>query len=40
MTVHLAAQDAQRAIEILGEGGQGARVIGEIRAGTRGAVIA
>jgi phosphoribosylformylglycinamidine cyclo-ligase len=40
MTVHVAAADAPRAIEILGESGQSARVIGEIRAGTRGVVIA
>jgi phosphoribosylformylglycinamidine cyclo-ligase len=40
MTVHLAAENAQRAIEILKEGGQNAQVIGEIHAGTRGAVIA
>ena len=40
MTVHVPAADAQRAIEILGDCGQGAVVIGEIRAGTRGAVIA
>jgi phosphoribosylformylglycinamidine cyclo-ligase len=40
MTVHVAAQNAERAIEILKESGQSARVIGEIRAGTRGAVIA
>ena len=40
MTVHVAAQHAQRAIELLKESGQSARVIGEIRAGTRGAVIA
>lgn len=40
MTVHLAARDAQRAIDLLKQSGQSARVIGEIRAGTRGAVIA
>jgi phosphoribosylformylglycinamidine cyclo-ligase len=40
MTVHVPAADAQRAIEILREGGQSARVIGEIRVGTRGVVIA
>jgi len=40
MTVHVPAQDAQRAIDILREGGQSAHVIGEIRAGTRGVVIA
>jgi phosphoribosylformylglycinamidine cyclo-ligase len=40
MTVHVRAADAQRAIEILREGGQSASVIGEIRVGTRGVVIA
>jgi phosphoribosylformylglycinamidine cyclo-ligase len=40
MTVHVPAQDAQRAIEILKESGQSAQVIGEIRSGTRGVVIA
>jgi phosphoribosylformylglycinamidine cyclo-ligase len=40
MTAHVPASDAQRAIEILREGGQDARIIGEIRAGTRGVVIA
>jgi phosphoribosylformylglycinamidine cyclo-ligase len=40
MTVHVPAPDAERAIEILGDSGQGAYVIGEIRAGTRGVVIA
>jgi phosphoribosylformylglycinamidine cyclo-ligase len=40
MTVHVAAQNAQRAIEILEKAGQSARVIGEIRTGARGAVIA
>ena len=40
MTVHVPAADARRAIEILGESGQSAQVIGEIRAGTRGVVIA
>jgi phosphoribosylformylglycinamidine cyclo-ligase len=40
MTVHLAAADADRAIGILRELGQEALVIGEIRAGTRGVVIA
>jgi phosphoribosylformylglycinamidine cyclo-ligase len=40
MTVHVPAQDAQRAIGILREAGQSAEVIGEIRAGTRGVVIA
>jgi phosphoribosylformylglycinamidine cyclo-ligase len=40
MTVHVPAADAQRAIGILREAGQSAQVIGEIRAGTRGVVIA
>jgi phosphoribosylformylglycinamidine cyclo-ligase len=40
MTVHVAAADAQRAIAILREAGQEALVIGEVRAGTRGVVIA
>jgi phosphoribosylformylglycinamidine cyclo-ligase len=40
MTVHVAANDAQRAIGVLGEAGQEALVIGEIRTGTRGVVIA
>jgi phosphoribosylformylglycinamidine cyclo-ligase len=40
MTVHVAAIDAQRAIGILRAAGQEAVVIGEIRAGTRGVVIA
>lgn len=40
MTVHVAAGDAERAIRILGGLGQEALVIGEIRAGTRGVVIA
>jgi phosphoribosylformylglycinamidine cyclo-ligase len=40
MTVHVAADDAPRAIGVLGEAGQEALVIGEIRAGTRGVVIA
>jgi phosphoribosylformylglycinamidine cyclo-ligase len=40
MTVHVPAEDAQRAIEILSEGGQSAQMIGEIRAGARGVVIA
>jgi phosphoribosylformylglycinamidine cyclo-ligase len=40
MTVHVAAQDAQRAIDILREAGQEALVIGSIRSGTRGVVIA
>jgi phosphoribosylformylglycinamidine cyclo-ligase len=40
MTVHVAAADAGRAIEILGKSGQPARVIGDVRAGSRGVVIA
>jgi phosphoribosylformylglycinamidine cyclo-ligase len=40
MTVQVAADDADRAIAVLGEAGQEALVIGEVRAGTRGVVIA
>jgi phosphoribosylformylglycinamidine cyclo-ligase len=40
MTIQLAAGDAARAIGILSDAGQEARVIGEVRAGTRGVVIA
>jgi phosphoribosylformylglycinamidine cyclo-ligase len=40
MTVHVSATDAQRAISILRAAGQEALVIGEVRAGTRGVVIA
>jgi phosphoribosylformylglycinamidine cyclo-ligase len=40
MTAQLAASDAQRAIAILGAMGQEALIIGEVRAGTRGVVIA
>jgi phosphoribosylformylglycinamidine cyclo-ligase len=40
MTVQLAAADADRAIGVLGEAGQEARVIGEVRRGERGVVIA
>jgi phosphoribosylformylglycinamidine cyclo-ligase len=40
MTVHVSAIDAERAIGILGAAGQEALVIGEIRSGTRGVVIA
>jgi phosphoribosylformylglycinamidine cyclo-ligase len=40
MTVHVAPADAQRAIRTLHEAGQEAVVIGEIRKGTRGVVIA
>jgi phosphoribosylformylglycinamidine cyclo-ligase len=40
MTIHLAPGDADRAIAILRESGQEALIIGEVRAGTRGVVIA
>jgi phosphoribosylformylglycinamidine cyclo-ligase len=40
MTVQLAASDAARAIAVLREKGIEALVIGEVRAGTRGVVIA
>ena len=40
MTVHVAAHDAQRAISVLHEAGQEALVIGAIRSGNRGVVIA
>jgi phosphoribosylformylglycinamidine cyclo-ligase len=40
MTVQVAAADADRAIGVLRETGQEARVIGEVRAGARGVVIA
>ena len=40
MTVHVAAADAQRAIDVLRAAGQEALVIGEVRTGTRGVVIA
>jgi phosphoribosylformylglycinamidine cyclo-ligase len=40
MTIHLAPDNADRAIDILREMGQEALVIGEVRAGTRGVVIA
>jgi phosphoribosylformylglycinamidine cyclo-ligase len=40
MTVHVSAHDAQRAISILRAAGQEALVIGEVRAGIRGVVIA
>ena len=40
MTVHLAPGDADRAIGILRASGQEALIIGEVRAGTRGVVIA
>jgi len=40
MTVHVSANDAQRAVGVLRDAGQEALVIGEIRKGTRGVVIA
>jgi phosphoribosylformylglycinamidine cyclo-ligase len=40
MTAHVSAHDAQRAIGILRDAGQEALVIGSIRSGTRGVVIA
>jgi hypothetical protein len=40
MTVQVSAGDAQRAIGILRAAGQEALVIGEVRSGTRGVVIA
>jgi phosphoribosylaminoimidazole (AIR) synthetase len=40
MTVHLQRSDADRAIAVLREMGQEALVIGEVRAGNRGVVIA
>jgi phosphoribosylformylglycinamidine cyclo-ligase len=40
MTVHVSAGDAPRAIGILRDAGQDALVIGEVRTGTRGVVIA
>jgi phosphoribosylformylglycinamidine cyclo-ligase len=40
MTIQLAPGDAARAIGILADAGQEARIIGEVRAGTRGVVIA
>jgi phosphoribosylformylglycinamidine cyclo-ligase len=40
MTVHVSAHDAPRAIGILRDAGQEALVIGEVRTGTRGVVIA
>jgi phosphoribosylformylglycinamidine cyclo-ligase len=40
MTVQVAASDAQRAIGVLRAAGQEALIIGEVRAGTRGVVIA
>jgi phosphoribosylformylglycinamidine cyclo-ligase len=40
MTVHVAAADADRSVEILRQAGQPALVIGEVREGTQGVVIA
>jgi len=40
MTVHVAAGDAERAIRMLRERGQEALIIGEVRAGRRGVVVA
>jgi phosphoribosylformylglycinamidine cyclo-ligase len=40
MTVHVAKGDADRALGLLRDAGQEAMVIGEIRAGSRGVVIA
>jgi phosphoribosylformylglycinamidine cyclo-ligase len=40
MTVHVAAADADRAIALLRAAGQEALVIGEVKTGTRGVVIA
>ena len=40
MTVQVAPGDADRAIAVLSQAGQPARVIGEVRSGTRGVVIA
>jgi phosphoribosylformylglycinamidine cyclo-ligase len=40
MTVHVAAANADRAVRILREMGEEALVIGEVRAGTRGVVVA
>jgi phosphoribosylformylglycinamidine cyclo-ligase len=40
MTVHVSPQDADRAVAVLREAGQEALVIGEIRPGSRGVVIA
>ena len=40
MTVHVGAGDAERAVGILRDSGQEALIIGEVRAGTRGVVIA
>ena len=40
MTVHVPPGEADRAIAVLGEAGQPAMIIGHVRAGTRGVVIA
>jgi len=40
MTVHVAASDADQAISVLRDAGQESLVIGEVRAGGRGVVIA
>jgi phosphoribosylformylglycinamidine cyclo-ligase len=40
MTLHVAAADAQRALELLAASGQDACIIGEVQSGTRGVVIA
>jgi phosphoribosylformylglycinamidine cyclo-ligase len=40
MTIQLAAADADKAMSLLREAGQEALVIGEVRSGTRGVVIA
>jgi phosphoribosylformylglycinamidine cyclo-ligase len=40
MTIHLAPEDADRAIAVLRDMGQEALIIGEVRAGARGVVIA
>jgi phosphoribosylformylglycinamidine cyclo-ligase len=40
MTVQVAPTDADHAVAVLSQGGQPALVIGEVRAGTRGVVIA
>ena len=40
MTVQVAASDADRAIGVLSAAGQEALIVGEVRAGTRGVVIA
>jgi len=40
MTIQVAAGDAKRAIDLLGASGQPAHIIGEVRSGSRGVVIA